>query len=402
MTEQPYKISIPQEKIDFLRKKLELATWPDEMKNAGWEHGAPLADVKRLAERWKDGYDWRKFETAMNDELPQFTRDIEIDGFGPINIHYIHQKSKVPRAVPFLFVHGWPGSFLEIRKILHPLVHGAPHYPSFNVVTFSLPGFGFSDAPKKKGFRSKQYAELGHKLMLALGYDQYVAQGGDWGFIITREIAHSYPKHCKAWHTNFPLAPAPRVFQPLAFVSNIFAHVSASEWAGIERTKWYFDKSSGYFKQQSTQPQTLGYGLADSPVALLAWVYEKLVTWSDEYPWEDDEILNWISIYWFSRCGPAASLRIYYEIVQEDADIFTSHVPTTVPLGYSYFPKEIVVLPKRWVRAAGNVVFESDHDSGGHFASWERPIELVADLRKMFGKNGRAYGAVIGKGGYAS
>ncbi|PPQ94344.1 hypothetical protein CVT25_000400 [Psilocybe cyanescens] len=404
MAETPFKIAISDEQISRLRQKLAMAVFPDELDDAGWDYGAPLVDIRRLVARWQDGYDWRKHEAQLNEELPQFTRDIEVDGFGKLNIHYIHKKSEVVNAIPLLFVHGWPGSFYEIRKILPLLLKGSSEQPSFHVVTFSLPGFGFSEAPKKKGFELAQFAEVGNKLMLALGYNEYVTQGGDWGFFITRKLAQLYgPSHSKAWHTNLPLAPAPHPFRrPLLFLSHLLFSYTTEEKKGLERGQWYFQKSSGYFQEQSTQPQTLGYGLADSPVGLLGWIYEKLVVWTDEYPWDDDEVLTWISIYWFSRAGPAASLRIYHEVVKANPGLLSNPKPqpTTIPMGHSYFPKEIIVPPRRWLKAS-NLVFESQHKSGGHFASHEKPQELAEDLRKMFGRGGPAFGVVPGKNGYA-
>ncbi|KIM43414.1 hypothetical protein M413DRAFT_404228 [Hebeloma cylindrosporum] len=402
MTEQPFKIAVPDASLELLQKKLLLATFPDELDEAGWEYGVPLADVRRLVARWKEGYDWRKHEAELNSELPQFTRDIEVDGFGTLNIHYVHKKSTVVGAVPLLFVHGWPGSFIEVRKILPLLVDASSEHPSFHVVAFSLPGYGFSEAPKKKGFNIEQFAEVGNKLMTALGYNEYVTQGGDWGHFITQKIAQKYgPKHSKAWHSNFPLAPPPHpIHRPLLLLSHFLFRYTPAEKAGLERTMWYQKKSSGYFHEQSTQPQTLGYSLADSPAGLLAWIYEKLVDWTDNYSWEDDEVLTWISIYWFSRAGPAASLRIYYEVVNASSDFFTKAQPTKIPLGYSYFPKELINFPRRWLRAP-NLVFESEHESGGHFAAYEKPQELVADLRKMFGQGGPAFGIVPEKTGYA-
>ncbi|KAF8957261.1 alpha beta-hydrolase [Flammula alnicola] len=382
MAEQPFKIAVLDDSIRLLQQKLAMTVLPDELDEAGWDYGAPLSDVRRLVARWKDGYDWRMHEAQLNNELPQFTRDIDVDGFGTLNIHYVHKKSKVGGAIPLLFVHGWPGSFLEVRKILPLLVEASSEHPAFHVIAFSLPGYGFSEAPKKKGFAEKQYAEVGNKLMLALGYNEYITQGGDWGYLITRTIAQFYgPKHSKAWHSNMA------VYTP-------------AEKEGLERTQWYQKKSAGYFHQQTTMPQTLGYGLADSPVGLLAWIYEKLVTWTDNYPWDDDEVLTWISIYWFSRAGPAASLRIYYEVMKISESAFTTTVATTIPMGYSYFPKELFALPRRWLKAP-NLVFESEHKSGGHFAAHEKPKELVADVRKMFGKGGPAFGVVPGKTGYA-
>ncbi|KAJ3516693.1 hypothetical protein NLJ89_g961 [Agrocybe chaxingu] len=395
MAERPFKIAVSDERIAILKQKLALAVFPDELEGAGWDYGVPLGDLQRLVARWKEGYDWRKYEARLNDELPQFTRDVEIEGFGTLNIHYVHKKSQIIDAIPLLFVHGWPGSFYEVKKILPLLVESSPNHPSFHVIAFSLPGYGFSEAPKKPGFAIKQYAEIGNKLMLALGYDEYVTQGGDWGYAITREIAEIYGhKHSKAWHTNVQMAAPPHpIHRPLLFLSHLFTGYTPAEKAGLERTRWFSENGRGYFMEQSTQPQTLGYSLADSPSGLLAWIYEKLVTWTDSYPWDDDEVLTWISIYWFSRAGPTASLRIYYEVFKGSTNPFTSTAPTTIPMGYSYFPKELFVLPRRWLKAP-NLVFESEHERGGHFAAHEQPKELVDDLRKMFGKGGPAFGVV--------
>ncbi|KAH7928392.1 alpha/beta-hydrolase [Leucogyrophana mollusca] len=401
MSESSFTIAIPEEKLVTLRAKLDLATFPDELEDAGWNYGAPLADIKRLVARWKDGYDWREHERQLNEELPMFTRDIEIENFGTLNIHYVHQKSQVVDAIPLLFVHGWPGSFIEVRKVLPLLTAAAPEHPSFNVVALSLPGFGFSDAPRQSGFKAEQYAELGNKLMLALGYNEYVTQGGDWGHLITRTMGLIYGgKQDKAMHTNYPVAmPLSFLQAPLSYLWSFVAPLTAEEKAGQERTAWFQKTGRGYSAEQSTQPQTLGYGLTDSPVGLLAWIYEKLILWTDDHQWTDDEILTWISVYWFSRAGPAASLRIYYEM-EASWYILLRKVPP-IPTGISYFPKELMVVPKAWVRKVNNIVFESTHASGGHFAAHEKPKELVDDLRRMFGKGGPAYGVVPGKAGYA-
>lgn len=189
--------------------------------------------------------------------------------------------------------------------------------------------------------------------------------------------------------------------QPLLSLQHAITHYSDRDKKGLERTQWFTSEGNGYSKEQSTKPQTLGYSLADSPIGLLAWIYEKLHDWTDAYPWTDDEILTWISIYWFSRAGPAASTRIYYEVAQDPAfrDQLKQYV-ANVPLGLAYFPKELHVFPKTWGRTLGPVVYESDNESGGHFGAWERPNVIVDDLRKMFGKKGGAYGVVRGRDGY--
>ncbi|KZP08679.1 alpha/beta-hydrolase, partial [Athelia psychrophila] len=399
-SEQPFQINISSEQIAQLKQKLSLTIFPDELDGAGRDYGAPLSDIKRLIARWSDGFDWKAQEAAINADLPQFTKDIEVDRFGKLNIHYVHKKSTVVDAIPLLFVHGWPGSFLEVRKLLPLLTDPSPDHPSFHVVAISLPGYGFSEAPSKKGFGRAQFAEVGNKIMLALGYNEYVTQGGDWGHIVTRKIAVDYGgKHSKAWHTNFPLARPPHPFwNPLSFLGLFLpGSWTEAEKAGVARSQAWLTDGHGYFKEHSTRPQTIGYSLADSPVGLLAWIYEKLLEWTDDYPFTDDEVLTWISVYWFSRAGPAASLRIYYEVEHESEPDGPS---PKIPMGVTYFPKELVSLPRAWMRRQGNLVFSNEHDKGGHFAAFEQPELLAGDLRKMFGRGGPAFG-VTGNTGYA-
>ncbi|TGO36390.1 hypothetical protein BHYA_0126g00160 [Botrytis hyacinthi] len=400
MSPQPFQISVPQAKIDTLKTKLSLAEFPDELENAEWDMGAPLSDVKRLAKAWEQ-WDWRVAEEKLNKKLEgaQFTTGVEVDGFGELDVHFVWQKSEVKGAVPLLFVHGWPGSFLEVVQLL-PLLQ-QPGGPAFHIVAPSLPNYGFSEGVKKRGFAIAQYAETCHKLMLQLGYDEYVTQGGDWGMFVTRAIGKFYPKHCKASHINLVLGKVPTD-------QEASTSYSQAELEGLARTKWFEDEGRGYFAEQSTKPQTLAYALHDSPVALLAWIYEKLHDWTDAYPWTDDQIFTWISIYQFSRAGPGAAHRIYYEVMHtqpgegkltmNDSSIYIGGVK----LGLTFNPKELMVMPKAWGRKLGDVVFESDNltEGGGHFYAHEKPELLARDLRAMFGKGGGAFGVVKGKNGY--
>ncbi|THV04485.1 alpha/beta-hydrolase [Dendrothele bispora CBS 962.96] len=400
LSERPFQISIPDSSIELLQKKLALATFPDELELESDEkrrmYGAPLGDIKRLVERWKTGFDWRKAEKKLNEDLsPMFVRGIEVEGFGVMDVHYVHRKSerevdaKGRKAVPLLFVHGWPGSVIEVRKILPLLTNPEKEDElSFHVVAPSLPGFGFSEAPRKKGFNLTQYAEVFNKLMLSLGYNEYVTQGGDWGFYITRRMAQLYGhKHVKAWHTNYPgpgaIEPAFGA-QPLHYLRHMVTPYTTREKTALERSKWFTTQGMGYNIQQSTQPQTLGYSLSDSPVGLLAWVYEKLVNWTDGYKWNDDEVLEWVSVYWFSRPGPAASLRIYYEVTQANQRVVPFREKPTIPMGWSRFPMELRSFPRTWTQNVGDLVFDSEHPSGGHFAAHEEAERLVDDLQKMF------------------
>ncbi|RJE27076.1 epoxide hydrolase [Aspergillus sclerotialis] len=390
---KPFKINTPDSDIQTLHQKLDLATFPDELDEAGWDMGCPLSEIKRLTALWKDGFDWREKERQLNEQLPQFTTPVPVSGFGQLDIHFIHQRNEVPGAIPLLFVHGWPGSFLEAIKLIPLLTKGAESQPAFHLVVPSLPNFGFSQGVKQRGFGLTQYAEAMHGVMMALGYEEYVTQGGDWGAIITRVMAKRYPQHIKAAHFNFfPMTPPYPWKSPIVFLH----HHPRLRCQGKR-----------YMKQQETRPQTLGYALHDSPVALLAWIYDKLHSWSDDYPWTDEEILTWVSIYQFSTPGPAASVRIYYEASKGDGpggettiQAISSVLPSSVKLAVAHFKNELIKLPFFWYRAVGNIVKESEYEVGGHFAAFEVPELLAGDLRSFFGRNGQAYGVIAGKDGY--
>ena len=291
-----------------------------------------------------------------------------------------------------------PGSFIEVSRIIGSLAEGRGNAPAFHVVAPSLPNFGFSQGVSKKGFNLPQYGEACHHLMQRLGYSEYVTQGGDWGTWITRCMAKIYPAS-KALHINMIVGKPPAFTKdPLLALQHALTPYSEREKKGLDRLRAFYKTGRGYSGEQSTKPQTLGYALHDSPVGLLAWIYEKLHDWTDDYPWTDDEILTWVSIYWFSTAGPASSLRIYHEATSEAVKL-RSYVPGK-PLGLAYFPRDIYPVPKAWGMTLGPVVHQSEHESGGHFATWERPQAIVKDLQTMFGKGGGAYGVVEGKDGY--
>ncbi|KAI1816956.1 microsomal epoxide hydrolase [Poronia punctata] len=403
---KPFTISIPEDSLTDLRSRLSNARYPSELEDAGNEMGAPLQAIQRIATHWATKYDWRKAEAELN-SLPHFTTTLQAGGFEPLEIHFIHARSPREDAIPLMFVHGWPGSFLEARKLLKPLTEpDDDKLPAFHVVVPSLVGYGFSQGAKKKGFGADQNAEVFHRLMLRLGYEEYATQGGDWGFMITRAMGRMYaPKYVKAQHLNFDWYPKPSLKRnPLTLlrtvVSSMITGFSEREQKGLDRTKWFRENGSGYIQVQSTKPQTLGYALADSPVALLAWIYEKLVDWTDEYPWTDDEVCTWVSIYWFSTAGPRAAHQLYYEVMHsgsgnaESAALEAATAWQDVKVGLGHFPRDLVVLPRGWGHVLGNIVFEKDHERGGHFAAWEVPELLVGDLREMFGEKGGAHNAV--------
>ncbi|KAF9012977.1 alpha/beta-hydrolase [Hymenopellis radicata] len=210
-------------------------------------------------------------------------------------------------------------------------------------------------------------------------------------------------EHVKAWHTNFPMGFPPPVTRPVAYLKHMVTPYTAAEKAGLQKSQEFDKQGRGYYMEQATQPQTLGYSLADSPVGLLGWIYEKLLSWTDKYPWTDDEVLTWISIYLFSRAGPAASIRIYYETYQSGDSLQLARQRPSIPMGISVFPAELIVRPLSWYTTNGNLVFSNtSHTKGGHFAAWEAPDALAKDLRKMYGKGGPAFSVVPGKTGYDS
>lgn len=394
---QPFQIEIPQSQIAKLKQKLSLVDFPNELSNSAWDLGCPLSEIKRLTAAWEK-WDWKVAERSLN-QYPQFHTDISVDNFETLDIHFIHQRSSTKDAIPLLFVHGWPGSFLEVLKILQLLSKSSddPSGPKFHVIAPSLPNYGFSQGVSKRGFGLAQYAETCHKLMLKLGYRRYVTQAGDWGFWITRAMGRLYPESCRVSHFNMVCVNAPSAEKGKEY--------HGEDKAGLERTQWFEEEGRGYNYEQSTKPQTLAYALHDSPVALLAWIYEKLHDWTDSYPWSDDEILTWVSVYYFSRAGPGAAHRIYYEVQHTSSrpgsdgkvactyDAMREYEPH-VPIGLTYNPRDIYVVPSSWGRTLGNVVYEARNDRGGHFYAHECPEMLVRDLKKMFEKDGVAYQAV--------
>ncbi|KAJ5194003.1 Alpha/beta hydrolase fold-1 [Penicillium cf. griseofulvum] len=424
----PYNIAVPDEKLQQLRHKLEYTTFPDELEGSGWEMGVPLHEIQRLIAVWHNDFDWRAQERKLNEQLKQVNVRVGVEGFGELDIHAVHHRSGNSKAIPLLFIHGWPGSFLESIKLI-PLLTNSGNGPVFDVVAPSLPNFGFSQGVKKRGFGLAQYAEALHKVMIALGYEKYVIQGGDWGSIIARTMSQYYPEHTQAIHLNFiPVMPPYPWRRPYQFLKSLLSVPFSTKDRGyIARTLGYITSGNAYMKQQATRPQTLGYGLHDSPVGLLAWIYDKMHTWSNKYPWTDEEILTWVSIYYFSTAGPMASTRIYYEasapkghgsatISEDEAleeplektdlnymsveQVLGARAPQNVCFAVAQFHEEIVMWPMAWYRSIGNIVQETEYDRGGHFAAWEVPELLASDIKRFLGNNGPAYGVVVDRDGY--
>jgi pimeloyl-ACP methyl ester carboxylesterase len=371
MAVSPFKIHIPDSELDLLRRKLDLARLPTSIGSENWgeDNGVTVKKMTELVNFWKDEYDWRKEEQRLN-SFPQFKTNISIDGFGSLDVHFMHSKSTKKNAIPLLFIHGWPGSFMEIYKAVSDL-----NEAGFDVVSPSLPGYGFSSYPEKGGFKHEQHATVLNEVMLRLGYNTYVVQGGDWGSMIARTIAIMYPENVKAVHVNMIVIQKPDFDKEPQY--------SEFEKASLERAKWFRETQMAYFMIQSAKPRTLGFAMQDSPVGMLAWMADKVFIWTDSYPWTPTELITWTLLHYFP--GPTTGFQMYREnnpAVAGPSLQMKSFVKQ--PTGVSVFPKELGIVPRSWAETKANIVFWEEHDSGGHFAAYEKPKELAQDLIKFF------------------
>ncbi|MDA1075700.1 MAG: epoxide hydrolase [Proteobacteria bacterium] len=373
----PFTIAVPEDQLDDLKLRLNHTRWPDAETPDDWSQGLPLAYMKEVADYWRRDYDWRATEARLN-ALDQFTTDI--DG---LNVHFIHVRSPEPTARPLIMTHGWPGSIVEFYKVIGPLsdpvAHGGRAEDAFHVVCPSLPGYGFSGKPAGTGWGVDRIAAAWDQLMVRLGYDNYFAQGGDWGSAVTTAIGYQNLGHCVGIHVNMPNARAPK---------EVLADPSARDAVALKGAQFYQEWDSGYSKQQSTRPQTLGYGLVDSPVGQAAWVLEKFYAWTDcnghpENALSRDELLDNVMMYWLTASG-ASSARLYWESFGK---AFSGAGDTNVrlPTGCSIFPKEIVPTPRSWAETRYlNIVYWNELDRGGHFAAFEQPELFVKELQACF------------------
>jgi len=372
----PFRIQVSDAVLADLKQRLARTRFPDEIRGAGWDYGTDLTYLKTLVTYWRDTFDWRAAERRLN-QFSQFKTNI--DG---LEIHFIHQRSSNPNAMPLVLTHGWPGSIVEFTKVIGPLTdpvgHGGRAEDAFHVVAISLPGFGFSGKPAERGYGPERVAGIIAKLMARLGYSRYGAQGGDWGSAISRFVALNDASHVAGLHLNFCLAGAP------AGVKDPNEGVSGIELERMRARQAFFDGERGYFQIQSTKPQTIGYALDDSPAGLAAWIVEKFRSWCDcggdvEKAFTKDDLLTNIMIYWVTQTG-ASSARIYYE--SQRATPAQGRV--SVPTACAVFPKEINIPPRRWVEASYNLTRWTEMPRGGHFAAMEQPDLLVGDLRTFF------------------
>jgi pimeloyl-ACP methyl ester carboxylesterase len=370
---QPFRIAAADEALDDLRRRLRATRWPEKEPVDDWSQGIPLAYVQDVCAYWAEKYDWRAREARLN-RFPQFRT--ELDGLG---IHFLHVRSRHPEALPLVITHGWPGSIAEFQKVIEPLsdptAHGGDARDAFHVVCPSLPGYGFSDKPASSGWNVDRIGRAWAALMARLGYGRYVAQGGDWGAMVTTAVGLQDREHCAGIHLNMPIAPP----DPATMSS-----LTEREQGALASMQHYQDWDSGYSKQQSTRPQTVGYGLVDSPAGQAAWILEKFWAWTDcnghpENVLSRDELLDNVMLYWLPATG-ASSARLYWESFRNPA-----LAPVPVPTGCSIFPKEIFRCSRRWAeKRYTDLRYWNELERGGHFAAFELPELYVREVRDCF------------------
>jgi pimeloyl-ACP methyl ester carboxylesterase len=382
----PFRVEIPDEALDDLRRRIAATRWPSKELVGDRSQGVQLATLQELARYWTTDYDWRKAEAKLN-ALPQFKT--EIDG---VDIHFIHMRSQHENALPLIMTHGWPGSVIELLETVGPLTdptaHGGRAEDAFDLVLPSVPGYGFSGEPTEPGWYAGRVAEAWGKLMPRLGYTRYVAQGGDVGAAVTDAMGRQAPEGLIGIHTN--------LFVP-GLAGGSFPKETEEERAAAEAGAAFRATGFGYFLEQTTRPQTIGYALLDSPVALAAWMldhdtdsyYKISHAFVDGEPAGNltrDHILDNITVYWLTGTGASAA-RSYWESGQAAARAAgQAPPPVSVPVGFTTFPGEIVATPRSWVEQAyPTLVYFNKVDRGGHFAAWEEPELFATEVRAAFG-----------------
>lgn len=361
-----------------LQERLAKTRWPDRETVENSTQGPPIADLRRLTERWKTGYDWRSCERLLN-SIGQYV--IRIDG---LDIHFLRIRSREPNALPLLLTHGWPGSVLEFRYVIDPLsdpvAHGGKPSDAFDLIIPSMPGHGFSGKPRAAGWNNDRIARAWVVLMERLGYKRWAAQGGDRGAQITTRLGYMQPPGLIGIHLNLV------EFEP---TEDERLSATPAEKAMLADMQYYADKLSGYAALQSKHPQSIAYSVADSPVGQAAWIYQMLQDVSDsgghpELVLKLDDILDNIMLYWLPNTGPS-SARLYWETTQEKPCPVTVQEPMPVPAGISMFPGERARISKRWAAARfAKLVHFNELSKGGHFAAWEQPEAFVTELRATF------------------
>jgi microsomal epoxide hydrolase len=373
---EPFEIRIDDAVLDDLNDRLARTRLPDQIDGTDWEYGIPVDYVRDLVDYWRTDYDWRAEEARLN-AFDQFRTHVDDQ-----SIHFIHVRSANANAIPLLLVHGWPGSVVEfldvIPQLADPGAHGGDANDAFHVVVPSLPGYGFSEPTRTRGWDPTRIARAYIDLMARLGYERYGAQGGDWGAQVVTRIGALDPEHCVAIHLNMPIGSRPR---------DADVELSPQEEADLADLAAFQREEAAYALLQGTKPQTVGVALNDSPAGLLAWIVEKFRTWSDcdghpENCFTRDQLITNVMLYWLTGTF-TSSARLYRE--QRLAGMRGERPDyVTVATGVARYPKEILRYPRSWVERCYNVTYWSDMPRGGHFAAMEQPELFAADVRQFF------------------
>jgi pimeloyl-ACP methyl ester carboxylesterase len=373
---RPFRVDVPDAVLADLRDRLTRTRWPDQIPGSGWGYGTDLAYLRDLCETWRTSFDWRKQEDRFN-RWPHFQTDI--DGQ---QVHFIHARSPEPDALPLIVTHGWPGSVAEFLEVIGPLsdprAHGGDPADAFHVVCPSIPGYGWSGPTREPGWDIRRVSEAWKTLMARLGYERYGAQGGDWGAIISGDLGLVDPEHMAGIHLNMLLA-----FPP----ADGGRELTAQEQADVDGLTQFLQTGAAYQEIQGKNPQTLGYGLTDSPVGLAAWIIEKFWAWTDndgnpEDAVSRDELLTNLTVYWVTNTINS-SVRLYCES-QRSGRFGPAGARVDVPTGAAVFPKEILKAPRAWAEKAYDLRRYTRFDRGGHFAALEEPDLLIEDVRAFF------------------
>lgn len=380
---RPYHISVPQSAITDLRKRIQSTRWPEKETVADQSQGVKLERLQKLVKYWGTDYDWKKAEARLN-SLPQFITNI--DG---LDIQFVHIRSKHKNALPMVITHGWPGSVFELIKIIGPLTdptkYGGKAEDAFDVVIPSMPGYGFSGKPTGTGWDADHIGTAWDVLMKRLGYQHYVSSGGDWGSVVADKMAKQQPEGLLGIHVNMPATVPADVAKALKNGDPAPAGLSEKEKAAFNSLNHLYTKGGGYAAMMVTRPQTLGYGLSDSPVGLAAFFYDKMNEWTysggdAEKSLTKDEILDDISLYWLTNSA-ASSAQLYWE---NNANNFNA-VDISIPAAVTVFPGEIYQAPRSWTeKAYHNLIYFNEVKKGGHFAQWEEPQLFAEELRAAF------------------
>lgn len=379
---QPFVIHVSDEVLDDLRNRLGRTRWPDQLPGTSWEYGCDMATLRTVCDYWANEFDWRAAEARLN-RWPQVITNIDIPEMDSIRVHALHARSPHPNAMPLCITHGWPGSVAEFMDIIDPLIdppaYGGDAADAFHVVAPSMPGYGFSGPTTQTGVNIRTVAQVNAALMARLGYHRYGAQGGDWGAIATAHMGRLDSEHVAGIHVNMPIPRAP--------AQDLMAGVTPDEAAALGRMATFRDEGTGYQRIQGTKPQTLAYGLNDSPAGLAGWILEKFHAWSDCHGdvlghFTLDQLCTNLTIYW-ATATINSSTRLYFESMRLGG-LAVIDGRVEVPTGIAIFPAEMIRPPRAWCEQVYNVQQWTVMPAGGHFAAMEEPQLLVHDIRTFF------------------